>query len=241
MNANLYFAGILIIVFLVFALLALLIWALNKGFSHLNVGIEKRKKLLFNIGLAFIFWLAILSILSLRGFFSDFSVLPPKILLAILPPLLLSILLLFSKIFSILLKVIPLQWLVLVQSFRIIMEIFLWMGWKGGYVPPQMTFEWLNFDITVGLSAPFAAAVFFGKRRVFKQAAILWNVFGLILLVNIFFIAITSMPSPLRIFLNEPSNVFVAEFPFIWIPGFIVPFALAMHFFSLKQLLQMKE
>jgi hypothetical protein len=33
----------------------------------------------------------------------------------------------------------------------------------------------------------------------------------------------------------------MAHFPFIWIPGFIVPFALAMHLFSLKLLVLNKE
>ncbi|MFK7934577.1 MAG: hypothetical protein AB8G22_13790, partial [Saprospiraceae bacterium] len=56
-------------------------------------------------------------------------------------------------------------------------------------------------------------------------------------LINVLIIGIFSNPSPFRVFLNEPSSIFVNQFPFIWIVSFIVPFALAMHIFSLRQLL----
>ena len=117
------------------------------------------------------------------------------------------------------------------------MEIFLWMGYLGSYVPPQMTFLWLNQDIIVGLTAPFAGWLFFGKHRYQKPEAIMWNVFGIALLLNVLSLGVFSSPSPFRVFLNEPSSVFVMQFPFVWIVSFIVPFALAMHLFSLRQLL----
>ena len=117
------------------------------------------------------------------------------------------------------------------------MELFLWLGFLGGYVPIQMTFEWLNFDIIAGITAIMGGYVFFGKGRYHRFEAIIWNIFGIALLVNIIIISILSLPSPLRVFLEEPSNSFVADVPFIWIPGFIVPFAFAMHLFSLKQLI----
>ena len=127
------------------------------------------------------------------------------------------------------------------NPFRIPMEIFLWLGFIAGFVPPQMTFEWLNFDIIVGITALMGGFTFFGRGRYRRFEAIIWNIFGILLLANIVLIAFLSAPFPFRVFMNEPANTMVAYFPFIWIPGFIVPFALAMHLFSLKQLILNKE
>ena len=181
-------------------------------------------------------WLAILATLSYLGFFRNFESLPPRILVAFIPPLILIISLLFSRLFKFILLVLPFRWLVYIQAFRILMELFLWLGYQGGYVPPQMTFEWLNFDIILGLTALMAGYVFFGNGRYQRFEAIIWNIFGIVLLINIVVISLLSTPSPYQVFSIEPDNRFIAEFPFIWIPGFVVPFALAMHLFSLKQL-----
>ena len=116
------------------------------------------------------------------------------------------------------------------------MELVLWLGYLGGFIPFQMTFEGLNFDILVGITAVMAGFVFFGKGRYRHFEAIIWNISGITLLLNVFLIAILSTPSPLRVFMNEPANQFIAHFPYIWIPGFIVPFALGTHLFSIKQL-----
>ena len=197
----------------------------------------KIKNILLYFVTGILFWLSILSWLAHYGFFEDFETLPPKILVSILPPLFLTLYLMCSKHFWKILKVIPPAKLVQVQAFRIPMEIMLWLGLCGGFVPFQMTFEGFNYDIVVGITAVIAANVFFGKRF-YKLQGIIWNVFGILLLATIVFIASVSTPSPLRIFNNEPANTFISQVPFIWVTGFIVPFALAMHLFSLRQLLR---
>lgn len=196
----------------------------------------KIKNILLYFVTGILFWLSILSWLAFYGFFEDFDFLPPKVLVSILPPVFLTIYLVCSKQFWKILKVIPLVKLVRVQAFRIPMEIMLWLGYLGGFVPFQMTFEGFNYDIVVGITALIAANVFFGKRF-YKLQGIIWNIFGILLLATIVFIAAVSTPSPFRIFNNEPANTFISQVPFIWVTGIIVPFALAMHLFSLRQLL----
>ena len=241
MNATLYLLGKIIIFLLVSGLLYAIYFGLNYAFRKLRIRKFKREELLRLFLLSLVLWLGILSTLSFLDFFSNFDVLPPRLFLAFLPPVILIIALLFSRLFKFILFVLPMSWLVYIQAFRVLMELFLWLGYLGNYVPRQMTFEWLNFDIMAGITAVMAGFVFFGHGRYRRSEAILWNIFGIILLVNIVFIAIVSTPSPLQIFHTGISNTFVAEFPFIWIPGFIVPFALAMHIFSLKQLFMTKE
>lgn len=241
MNNNLYFIGQLIIILLVFGLLRSLVFGLRHAFAKMHMKSKKRQLYIVYILAGCIIWLTILALLSFSGFFTNFEDFPPRVMFAIVPPLLLSIILLFSRYFKIILKAIPESWLIYIQAFRIFMELFLWMGFLGGFVPPQMTFEWLNYDIIVGITALMAGYVFFGKGRYRWPEAIIWNVFGIVLLFNIILIALLSAPTTFRVFLNEPANTFVANFPFIWIPGFIVPFALAMHLFSLKQIAMSKR
>ena len=227
----------IIIIILVIGLISSLLYGLRYALVQFRMPTEKRKYLLGLVGTSILLWLTILSVLSFSGFFQNFESLPPGIFIAISLPLLLIFVLLFSKSFGLILKVIPESWLIYIQAFRIIMELLLWLGYNGGFVPPQMTLVWLNHDIIVGITALMAGYVFFGQGRYRRSEAIIWNVFGMSLLFNILIISILSAPFPFRVFFNEPANTFVANFPFIWIPGFIVPFALAMHLFSLKQLI----
>ena len=232
----------ILLVLITFALVLSIFYGLKYAFQGLQIAESSQKKLLAYTIIAIGCWLSILAALAFAGFFQKFDMLPPRLILfAILPPVLLTFALLFSKSFYKILVQIPHSWLVYVQSFRIVMEIFLWLGFIAGFVPPQMTFEWLNFDIIVGITALMGGYTFFGRGRYRRFEAILWNFFGIILLFNIVLIALLSAPFPFRVFMNEPANTFVAFFPFIWIPGFIVPFAFAMHLFSLKQLLLNKN
>lgn len=238
---TLYLGTQILLVVLTFAMLSCIILGLRHALSRLQFPLLKKRKLLYFISFGLTCWLGILTALSFLGIFSDFNSLPPKILIAAFPPLLLIVYLFFSKDFFRVLACIPPAWLIYVQSFRIILEIILWMGLIAGFVPFQMTFEGLNFDIVAGISALMGGFVFFAGGRLRRLEATLWNVFGIILIINIVTIAVLSTPSPFRVFMNEPANTFIAYFPFIWIPGFLVPFALAMHLFSLKQLWYSKK
>ena len=238
---TLYLGTQILLIFIVFALIISILYGLRHALEEIQTGESSKKKLLAYTLIGITCWLSILTALAFLGFFQNFETLPPRFVIAILPPVILTFILLASKSFYKILLHIPPNWLVYVQSFRIPMEIFLWLGFIAGFVPPQMTFEWLNFDIIVGITALMGGFTFFGRGRYRRFEAIIWNIFGIVLLANIVLIAFLSAPFPFRVFMNEPANTMVAHFPFIWIPGFIVPFALAMHLFSLKQLILNKE
>jgi hypothetical protein len=231
----------IILVSIVFGLALSISFGIRHAFSRMQIAESSQKKLLAYTVIGIVFWLSILAALAFSGFFQNFDILPPRIGIALIPPIILTFVLLFSKSFYKILYHIPQSWLIYIQSFRIVMEIFLWLGFIAGFVPPQMTFEWLNFDIIVGITALMAGYTFFGRGRYRRFEAIIWNLFGIVLLLNILLIAFLSAPFPFQVFFNEPVNTFVAYFPFIWVPGFIVPFAFAMHVFSLKQLILNKS
>ena len=237
MDPTLYRLCQFLVFIIAFCLLGSIVFALKFAFKKLRFRAHLSRRIIHFVILGMLFWLTIISIGSITGFFKDFQTLPPRIMLAVIPTLLLVIFLLRSRLFKIVLKTIPKSWLIYIQSFRILMEIMLWLGFVGSFVPPQMTFLWLNQDIIVGVTALLGGSLFF-RRHGMKWGAILWNVFGILLLLNVFIIAFFSAPSPFQVFLTIPDSSFVASMPFIWIPGFIVPFAFAMHVFSLKQLMR---
>jgi hypothetical protein len=180
-------------------------------------------------------WLILLGILSTRGFFSNFSALPPRLSFALLIPLPVVLLFIRSRAGKRLLQQIQPQWLFYLQSFRILVEIAIWLLVRNGSLPEQMSFEGRNFDLLTGLFAFPVGYYCFVKKSWPPVAAVLYNIGGLILLVNVIVISMLSMPTPLRMFHNQPDSSLLAKFPFIYLPGVLVPFAYTLHILSLRQ------
>ena len=63
-----------------------------------------------------------------------------------------------------------------------------------------------------------------------------WNVAGILILANVVLHAQLAAPGPYRVFMTEPSTAFLGTFPYIWLPGFLVPLAFWLHAGSLMQL-----
>ncbi len=132
-------------------------------------------------------------------------------------------------------KNIPPQWIIYLQSFRILVEIALWVGVRNGSLPVQMSFEGRNFDILAGLFALPVGYYCFVKKTWPPVVALLYNIGGLILLLNIVTITALSLPTPLRVFHNQPDSSMITMFPFIYLPGFLVPLAYTLHIMSIQQ------
>lgn len=182
-------------------------------------------------------WTLIISGLSLSGFIADFSTFPPRLVIVLVIPLVTIIIVTFSKTLKEILLHVPVRNIIRLQIFRVFVEILLWLLLLQNRLPVQMSFEGRNFDVISGLTAPIAAYFFATNATVLR----IWNLISLGLLINIVAIAILSLPTPLRFFMNEPANTIVAEFPYVFLPGLLVPLAYGLHFFSLRQLTIMKE
>ena len=148
-------------------------------------------------------------------------------------PLITTLILLFTTDMKTLLGYLSLKALTQLQVFRGFVEVLLWLLFVQNLLPEQMTFEGRNWDILSGLTA-FLAARFLLTS---KWWMIIWNLLGLGLLINIVTIAILSMPTPIRVFNNEPANTIVTQFPFVFLPTFLVPLAYLLHFMSLRKLM----
>lgn len=179
------------------------------------------------------------SIAAIYGWLYSTEVFPPRLLFAVIPMLICAIYFaFFYKPFTNHLHRISPASIVYLQTFRFPLELlFLWFM-SADVLPVQMTLEGRNPDMLIGITAPLVAYFGIQKGKLPRWAIIGWNFIGLGFLFNIVTIAILSVPGPLRYFMNEPANTLVMEFPFQLIPTFLVPLALFLHLFSLRQLLR---
>lgn len=186
-------------------------------------------------------WVSLIGVLAVNGFFEDVTQLPPRPVVAMLAWLPVVIALTYTKAFRRLALATPPQWIIYFQSFRIAVELLLFQAFVRGVMPVQMTFEGRNFDIVAGV---LALAVGYGvakRSRNWRTFATLYNILGLALLVNVLIIALLSMPTPLRYFLNDPAITIVGQFPFIYLPTVLVVLAYSFHILSLRQLYLLRK
>lgn len=228
----------LIILILGMGLLYTIRYGMNRALQKAGYSEVARYRLVRSVQVGLYFWLILVALDSIQGWLPRTGGFPEQLLYWLLPPLLTISALVFSPRARTWLKHIPESWLIYAQSFRFLLDLFFYLGYKVGLVPLQMTFLWLNYDFTVGLTAPLAGYVFFGKNRYHRFEAILWNSFGLVLLFYNFGIALVSFPGPQQVFLRTPDSSFLDGFPFAWIVAFFLPFACLLHVLSLKRLLQ---
>jgi len=213
----------------------LLLYEFKKALAKSAFDHQQKKKIFTRLLIGLVFWTAVVSAWSLSGRMANFSMFPLNVLPILVIPLITILVITFSKTFREIIIHVPPQNLVRLQSFRAFVEILLWALFIQSQLPVQMTFEGRNFDVLSGLSAPIVAYLI-SKQKLSPAGLLIWNVLCLGLLLNILGTAILSMPTPLRLFMNEPANTIVNVFPFSWLPGLLVPLAYGLHFFSLRQL-----
>jgi hypothetical protein len=236
MQYPLYFLGQVFLIALVGAVLWGLWQIMRTGYRRLRVPLDQRQRLLnYNLGFL-IFWLAIIAHVAWLGFFTHTSQMPFRILGAMLLPVFAGLVLLGQRGFRLFIRLLPLRGLIWIQTFRIPLEIIQWIGFEGEYVPVQMTFMGLNYDIMVGLSAMLAGSAFFRQNRVKRMEALIWNLFGLALLLNMQVVLIFSVPSPFQTWPSETPYWSIGTAPFIWIPAFLTPVGILAHAYSLFNL-----
>ncbi len=186
-------------------------------------------------GIGLVVWLLLTAGLAQSGVLNHFSSTPPRIFAVVMPALFFCLILTFHPRLQTLWQQVPTTWLLGFQTFRIGVELFLWLLFTSAIVPVQMTFEGRNWDILTGLTAPLMVWLWVQQPQARRSVVLIWNLAGLALLLNIVGISILSMPTAFQVFTQAPSNTFVASFPFVWLPSFLVPLALLGHCLSLRQ------
>lgn len=187
-------------------------------------------------------WLGVQAALALNNVYnSHLDIAPPKLLLlGILPPIILIILLLITKSGRAFVDSLPLKQVTYLSTVRVAVEICLFLLYLNQAVPKLMTFEGGNFDILSGLTAPVIAYFGFTKGTMSRKVMLAWNFICLALLINIVTRALLSAPFPTQKLAFDQPNIGILNFPFVWLPSFIVPLVLFAHLTSIRQLIRNK-
>ncbi|MBX3022545.1 MAG: hypothetical protein KF799_12805 [Bdellovibrionales bacterium] len=178
--------------------------------------------------------IAALLAIGFSGVLRQFDVTPPPFALFVLFILAVAWLFAFSSLGTLIVKHVSLRALVVFHAFRFLAELVLLTAMYEGLAPIQLTLEGYNYDTLTAVTA--VALFFYLGRHPNRPLVYAWNVMGLSFLAIIAFIAVTSMPTPLRLFMNEPSNVWVTGNPYILLPGVLVSAALTGHLLIFRKL-----
>jgi hypothetical protein len=181
-------------------------------------------------------WLGATWIAAARGLVR-FEPRPPTFFLFVALALALTIFLGTSRLGGRLAAGVSLVSLIALQAFRLPLELLMHRALEEGIMPVQMSYTGRNFDIVTGATAIIVAIIAAVSGPTLRRRVVtLWNVMGFLLLLNIVTIAIVSTPTPLRLFHNEPPNVWVTHPPFVWLAVFFVPLALLGHILIFRRL-----
>jgi hypothetical protein len=221
MEYNLFFVTLLFIATCVIAVLGFYAASKSKTF------------LIFSI-----FWILIQSILGFSGFYRNINLVPPRIMLFGLLP----ILLIFASTFLSIrgknfVDSIDLKLITYCHTIRLPIEIILTLLYHKGLMSVLVTFEGTNFDVLSGISAPIIAFFVFRKKTVHHRILLLWNFICLILLLNVIVTAVLSTPSPMQLLSLAQPNVAILTFPFNLLPSFIAPLMLYSHLIAIRKIL----
>lgn len=206
---------------------ALLVAALYAGLRRMQPGQAAR------ILAGMLVWLGLLGLLAGRDFFLPTTTSPPRFVVAVFPPVALGLGALLTPAGRRFYDGLPLPFLTALHTVRLPVELTLYGLMLEKQVPELMTFGGSNPDILVGLTAPVVAGLAWHRSGKWLR---IWHLLGTALLGNIVFRAILAAPTPLQQWAFEQPNVGVLKFPFIWLPGFIVPLVLLGHLAALRQL-----
>lgn len=178
-------------------------------------------------------WLIYLALLSYSEVLQSLE-LPPRFpLLVFVPIILLSLIFWIRNKTNSNVLSIPITWTVHFQSFRVFVELILLYTFYTGIIPKSATFEGFNFDIIMGISAPFMAYFIFKNNR-FRFLQYTWNILGILMILFVGFIIATSMYRP-DIWGSETPLVsldFVST-PYLLLAGFLAPMGIFMHIVTL--------
>ena len=173
-------------------------------------------------------WMLLTGVAAARGLL-HFE--PPRTMLALFPAVFgLAGLIALSPLGRRLALGLPIAVLVGSQSFRVVVELLMHRAYAEGLMPVQMSYSGRNFDIVTGLTAIIVALIVARQGASWSRPLVLaWNTLGVALLANILVVAILSAPTPMRRFMNEPANVWITQFPWVWLPAIMVLAAIVGH------------
>jgi len=168
------------------------------------------------------------SILAYNDFYQITDSFPPRFLFIILPSLLTIIYGLLPKQIAWIINNRNTKISTFIHLVRLPVEIVLLYLFLNNMIPQLMTFEGMNYDIIIGITAPIIGFLYL-KNKISKKILMYWNIIGLILVLFIMIIGVLSAELPFQQFGFEQPNRGLQYFPFILLPALIVPLVIYAH------------
>ncbi|HCN04216.1 MAG TPA: hypothetical protein DIS79_01235 [Bacteroidetes bacterium] len=182
-------------------------------------------------------WMAVLGILTAQGFFLDFSSVPPRQALLVLPSfILLGLLIVKMRRWNII-GLIPPAFVIGIQAFRLPLEITLHELYRDGWVAQEMTWSGFNFDVVIGILALPVTWFAVVKKTLPRWTILAFHSLGLCTVTIVATTGILSVPLPFQVLHTTPANIFTSTFPYSWLPSILVPLAVFAHILGLRQYL----
>ena len=178
-------------------------------------------------------WLAYATSLGATGVVGRYDHLPPGLLVLVAPVILILLVLTLTAPGAHLASAIPLNVLLGFQVFRVGVEVSLQHLYGQGLAPRLLTLEGGNVEILIALTAPVAAWLV-SRGPSGRRLAWIWNLTGILSLGNIVVCAVLTAPGPLHLIHAEVPDMAIITYPFTFVPGFMVPLALALHVLAFR-------
>lgn len=183
-------------------------------------------------------WLVIQTLMSLTGYFTITDTIPPRLIILVMPPLLVTVALFTTTKGRAFIDRMDLKTLTLLHALRLPVETVLFWLFIHKAMPELMTFRGRNLDIISGITAPLVYYFGYVKPVLGPKFMLAWNIICLSILLFTVGNGVLSAPGPFQQFAFEQPNIAVLYFPFVWLPGIVVPLVYIAHLASIRRLLQ---
>jgi hypothetical protein len=178
-----------------------------------------------------IVWFMLALVGSLVGVFNSEP--HPPILLglaAVVPVALFALIYLESPGFRQFISSLDLRWLTLAQTWRILGIVFV-IDYARGLLPGVFALPAGWGDFAIGITAPLVAWLW--KPPYPRKTFIVWNLLGMIDLVNAVTIGVLASITPVGLLAGDVSTRLMGMFPLSLVPTFFVPLLFILHLISL--------
>lgn len=218
------------------------VWGMLWFSSHrANLPASVRRRVVVISGVfLFGWWMLMFMLAGGMVFQAAPSSIRPSITIALgitLPILSGVILLQSSRLLKSIINVVPLQWLVGVQLYRVLGVTFVLL-YAMNRLPVEFALPAGVGDIVIGVSAPLVGYFYDQGYRWSSRAVVIWNVVGILDLVAAVALGFLTSPSPLQLLALEAPNRLITAFPLVLVPVFAVPLSVLLHLTVLKRLLR---
>jgi hypothetical protein len=218
---------------MVHGLIALGLWL---GLERTDLTPDQRRATWLAIMVPFTLWATVAWTAAINGVFRTGASALPLLPSAIFLPVIIGApLLLFSKRVGQLLDAMPTTWLVALQLYRVFGSQWL-AYWLHGQLPGLWALPAGTGDVLTGLFAVPAAIALATGTAEGRQAAILWNIFGLADLAVAITLGMIISPGPAQLIVLNGPSIGIDSYPNVLTPAFVVPGSILLHALSLRQL-----